>query len=180
MRSFTQIVVRPLRVKYTWAVSESFIALLDINVSISGNRLSTSMHYKPTDSHSYLLHSSSHQAHVKNSIPYSQFLRLGRLCSDDPDFTEEAEEMCQFFQDTRLSRSSYPQKQTPRTVSSSATSTTIVTNKLEERIPLTLTFHPHNISVKNIILKNFSANPPLPRLFRNHSSFRTNGIKFPI
>ena len=28
-------------------------------------------------------------------------------------------------------------------------------NKLEERIPLTLTFHPHNISVKNIILKNF-------------------------
>ena len=29
-------------------------------------------------------------------------------------------------------------------------------NKLEGRIPLTLTFHPHNISVKNIILKNFN------------------------
>ena len=28
-------------------------------------------------------------------------------------------------------------------------------NKLEGRIPLTLTFHPHNISVKNIILKNY-------------------------
>ena len=28
-------------------------------------------------------------------------------------------------------------------------------NKLEGRIPLTFTFHPHNISVKNIILKNF-------------------------
>ena len=28
-------------------------------------------------------------------------------------------------------------------------------NKLEGRIPLTLTFHPHNISVKNIILKSF-------------------------
>ena len=28
-------------------------------------------------------------------------------------------------------------------------------NKLEGRIPLILTFHPHNISVKNIILKNF-------------------------
>ena len=57
-----------------------FYCLLDINVSISGNRLSTSVHYKPTDSHSYLLHSSSHLAHVKNSIPYSQFLRLSRLC----------------------------------------------------------------------------------------------------
>ena len=57
--------------KYTWAVSECSIALLDINFSISGNRLSTSVHYKPTDSHSYLLHSSSHPAHVKNSISYS-------------------------------------------------------------------------------------------------------------
>ena len=55
--------------KYTWVVSECSIAFLDINVSISGNRLSTSVHYKPTDSHSYLLHSSSHPAHVKNSIP---------------------------------------------------------------------------------------------------------------
>ena len=83
--------------KYTWVVSECSIAFLDTNVSISGNRLSTSVHYKPTDSHSYLLHSSSHPAHVKNSIPYSQFLRLRRLCSDDTDFSEKAEEMCQFF-----------------------------------------------------------------------------------
>ena len=64
--------------KYTWIFSECSIAFLDINVSISGhgNRLSTSVHFKPTDLHSYLLHSSSHPAHVKNSIPYSQFLRL--------------------------------------------------------------------------------------------------------
>ena len=63
-----------------------------LEATISGNRLSTSVHYKPTDSHSYLLHSSSHPAHVKNS----QFLRLRRLCSDDTDFSEKAEEMCQF------------------------------------------------------------------------------------
>ena len=52
--------------------------------------------------------------------------------------------------------------------------------KLEGRIPLTLTFHPHNISVKNIILKissYFSTIPPLPRFYRNHSSFHTNGTK---
>ena len=71
--------------KYTWPVSECPIAFLDINVSISGNGLSTSVHYKPTDLHCYLLHSSSHPAHFKNSIPYSQFLRLRRLCSSDTE-----------------------------------------------------------------------------------------------
>ena len=69
--------------KYTWEISETSLAFLDIKVSISGNGLCTSVHYKPTDSHSYLLHTSSHPFHVKNSIPYSQFLRLRRLCSDD-------------------------------------------------------------------------------------------------
>ena len=42
--------------------------------------LCTSVHYKPTDSHSYLLYSSSHPSHVKNYIPYSQFLWPRRLC----------------------------------------------------------------------------------------------------
>ena len=55
------------------------------------------MHYKPTYSHSYLLYSSSHSSHVKNSIPYSQFLRLRRLCSDDSDFSLKSGEMCNFF-----------------------------------------------------------------------------------
>ena len=68
--------------KYTWEISETSIAFLDIKVSINDNGLSSSVHYKPTDSHSYLLHSSSHPSHVKNAIPFSQFLRLRRFkCS---------------------------------------------------------------------------------------------------
>ena len=84
--------------KYTWEISETSLAFLDITVSIRGNVLCTSVHYKPTDSHSYLLYSSSHPSHVKNSIPYSQFVRLRRLCSDDSDFSSKLEEMCQFFE----------------------------------------------------------------------------------
>ena len=38
--------------KYTWEISEISLAFLDIKVSISGNVLCTSVHYKPTDSHS--------------------------------------------------------------------------------------------------------------------------------
>ena len=40
-------------------------------------------------SQGYLLYSSAHPSHVKNSIPISQFLRLRRLCSDDSDFSEK-------------------------------------------------------------------------------------------
>ena len=83
--------------KYTWEISNTSLAFLDIKVSVEGNGLSTSAHYIPTDSHSYLLYSSSHPSHVKNSIPYSQFLRLRRLCSEDSDFSFKSEEMCNFF-----------------------------------------------------------------------------------
>jgi len=83
--------------KYTWEISDTSLAFLDIKVSIEGTGLCTSLHYKPTDSHNYLLHSSSHPSHVKNSIPYSQFLRLRRLFRDDSDFSLQSEEMCNFF-----------------------------------------------------------------------------------
>ena len=84
--------------KYTWEISETSLAYLDIKVSISGNVLCTSVHYKPTDSHIYLMYSSSHPSSVKNSIPYFQFLRHRRLCSDDSDFSSKSKEMCQFFE----------------------------------------------------------------------------------
>ena len=45
--------------KYTWEISDTSLAFLDIKVSIEGNGLCTSVYYKPTDSHSYLLYSSS-------------------------------------------------------------------------------------------------------------------------
>ena len=42
--------------KYTWEISDTSLAFLDIKLSFEGNGLCTSVHYKPTDSHSYLLY----------------------------------------------------------------------------------------------------------------------------
>ena len=82
---------------FTWEISETSVTFLDINISVQDNNLATSVHYKPTDSHSYLLYSSSHPSHVKDSILYSQFLRLCRLCSNDSDFNSKCDEMSNFF-----------------------------------------------------------------------------------
>ena len=54
--------------KYTWEISDTSLAFLDIKISIEGNGLCTSVYYKPTDSHSYLLYSSSY--HHASRIQY--------------------------------------------------------------------------------------------------------------
>ena len=75
--------------KYPWEISNTSLAFLDIKISIEGNGLGTSVHYKPTDSHSYLLYLFSHPSHVNNFIPFSQFLELCHSCSDNSDFSEK-------------------------------------------------------------------------------------------
>ena len=57
------------------------------------DRIATSIHYKDTDSHSYLNYTSSHPNSCKSSIPYSLFLKLRKICSDDADFDIEAARM---------------------------------------------------------------------------------------
>ena len=48
-------------------------------------------------SHSYLTYTSSHPVRCKNSVPYSQFLRLKRICSDENDYKTKSKEMASFF-----------------------------------------------------------------------------------
>ncbi|CAH3148882.1 unnamed protein product, partial [Porites lobata] len=79
--------------EYTWSVSTDKLPFLDICMKPQANRITTSIHYKATDSHSYLNFSSSHSYSCKSSIPYSQFLRLREICSDDADFDIEAAKM---------------------------------------------------------------------------------------
>ena len=77
-------------------ISEESIAFLDMDILKQG-KLTTSVHYKATNSHAYLDYLSSHNPNTKNSIPFSQFLKLRHLCSIDDDFEAKAEEMTDFF-----------------------------------------------------------------------------------
>ena len=82
----------------TWSVSTDKLPFLDICMKPQANRIATSIHYKATDSHSYLNFSSSHPYSCKSCIPSSQFLRLRKICSDDADFDIEAAKMETFLQ----------------------------------------------------------------------------------
>ena len=125
-------------------------------------KLTTSVHYKSTDSHSYLDYRSSHNPSTKkkknnNNIPFSQFLRLHRLCTDDADFEEKAEEMASFFLQRRYPENMVkkaldqvrpiPQQKTLQPNSKTAA---------EERPIMSLLYHPSTIRVRKIIQPNWS------------------------
>ena len=63
-------------INFTMEASSKEIPFLDVLVRLDQGRLSTDLYSKPTDSHSYLKFESSHPKNCKNSIPYSQFLRV--------------------------------------------------------------------------------------------------------
>ena len=85
--------------QFTHTISETELPLLDINLRISGDRIRTSIHYKATDTHSFLHYDSSHPMHhCKESLPYSQLLRLRRICSDQADYLDKAQEMASFVE----------------------------------------------------------------------------------
>ena len=79
-------------------VSEVSLDTLDVIASVNvDGTLSTTIYYKPTDSHSYVHYDSNHPRPCLDSIPYSQFLRLRRICSDNDDFRSQCEKMSNFF-----------------------------------------------------------------------------------
>ena len=66
-------------VKFTWKYIDNSLECLDVLMTLTPAGISTSVHYKPTDSHSYLHYSSHHPQKCKDGIPFSQFLRKTSL-----------------------------------------------------------------------------------------------------
>jgi hypothetical protein len=115
------------------------------------------VHYKPTDAHAYLHFPSSHPPSTKCSIPFSQLLRLRRICSSEADFASQARNMLSFFRnrgypDEVCRRALERATNTPR---SQALRPTSPSSQSEDRPILVLTYHPHNLPVKHILFQHF-------------------------
>ena len=80
-------------IKFTANYSREKICFLDVEVIKKGNQLVTDLYIKPTDTHQYLHASSCHVFHSKKSIPYSQALRLNRICSENSFFDKRCNDL---------------------------------------------------------------------------------------
>ena len=129
---------------FTWIISDVPLPFLDLCFKPVSDRLLTSIHYKDTDTHSYLNYTSSHPTRCKNSIPYSQFLRLRRICSEDQDIENKSKEMASIFRN-RDYPSNVMQRERERV--SAIPRTALISERsdvpvAQPTIPLVLTYHP--------------------------------------
>ena len=83
--------------KFTHETSTTSVNFLDVTISIKNNKIETDLYCKPTDSHNYLYYNSAHPQKCKDSIPYSQFLRIKRICSKETDFLTHCLNYCRHF-----------------------------------------------------------------------------------
>ena len=78
--------------------SHSDVSFLDTLVQLNqDDTITTSIYRKPTDTYNYILYNSAHPLPCKKGIPYGQFLRIRRICTNIEDFDRHAKEMANAF-----------------------------------------------------------------------------------
>jgi len=84
-------------IKFTAKYSAETVEFLDVQVIVEGGKLATDLFVKETDTHQYLEASSCHPYHCMKAIPYSQAMRLNRICSDSGKFDQRCNELEQWL-----------------------------------------------------------------------------------
>ena len=85
-------------IKFTHEISCNSVNFLDTKViKNSMGDINTDVYQKPTDTHSYLHWTSAHPPHLKYRIPYSQALRLRRICSSNDILEQRLMDYSNFF-----------------------------------------------------------------------------------
>ena len=92
-------------IKFTEERSTEKVSFLDTLVKLNDNSLITDLYTKPTDCHNYLRYESAHHPSCKKSLPYSQFLRVRRICENIESFDKHSQTMSE-----KLIEKGYPKK----------------------------------------------------------------------
>ena len=85
-------------IKFEVEFSTTEVHFLDTTVTITPEKqLKTSLYQKPTDRHNFLHHKSYHPSSTKKSLPYSQALRIKRICTSEIDYQTATLELKELF-----------------------------------------------------------------------------------
>jgi hypothetical protein len=151
---------------------------LDTTTTLSDGYLTTTLYTKTTDKHMYLFFNSCHPPHNKTGIPYSQALRIRRICSNDSEFTKHTELLKGYLLARgyilQLINDSIKWAKSLDRISLITPRPTITNTPMDSIIPLVTTYHPN--SQANKILQSFKQtlilDPLLKEIFE-HQCFLT-------
>ena len=139
-------------IKFTVEWSQTLVNFLDVTVSLIGGKVTRDLYVKLTDSHQYLHSSLCHPYHCKKGIPYSQALRLNRICSGPNSFDRRCNNL-----EKRLIERGYSerevQKQILRAIGFQETHCLIekIPDKNKTKLNFNLTYYPVFQNVKKIL-----------------------------
>ena len=129
-------------IKFDFEKSTKSIAFLDTLVYIDDKRqLQTTLYTKPTDTHNYLHFKSAHPKHLIDSLPYSQALRIRRICSQNDELITQSDNLNRLFI-ARGYKPSLVEEQINKAITKDRQDTLNLTHKKKtNRIPLISTFN---------------------------------------
>lgn len=82
---------------FTTSYSYEKISFLDVMVSIEDRYINTSLYKKPMSKNMYLSFYSNHPKHLVKSLPFSQAIRIKRICSEASEYEREVNDMFSKF-----------------------------------------------------------------------------------
>ena len=143
-------------IKFTSEISTQSVPFLDVEVKLVEGKIETDLYTKPTDCHNYLQWSSCHPRSTKKGIPFSQALRLRRICSNEIDFTKRLHMLEGYFR-----KGGYPLKYIIPPfleVKSMPRLTTLDYKEHEEnsRVTFPITYHPNLRNLQKTVLEKYN------------------------
>ena len=134
--------------KFTYDLSTDKINFLDVTVKVEEGKISADLYCKPTDGHQYLHYQSCHPNHIKNSIVYSQALRMKRICTHKADLETHLLDLKTWF-----SKRGYPEKlvveQIQRALKPTQNNNFGNNGTHSSKLPLVVTYHPKLANMSN-------------------------------
>jgi len=141
-------------IKFDCQTSTDSIASLDTNIYFdSYMNLQTTLNTKPTDTHNFQQSESCHPKHLKENLPFSQLLRIRRICSTKDELEIHNRNLLKYF-----TAKGYSQKLISKQIFKASTiprehTLTFSTKMKLNRIPMITAFHDRLPPLSRIINK---------------------------
>ena len=156
-------------IKFDYKTSTKQIEFLDTMVyRDEQHKIQTTIFHRPTNQQTYLHAQSNRPKSLKDSIPYSQTLRIKTICSTTSEFNKNCDIITKRFKE-RGYLENLVNKQVDK-VKNMKRKQLLLTNKkaIPNHIPVSITYNRYLLNISKIITKNWNIlqiSPTLQKVF---------------